>query len=316
MSIDPELHRNIRTFFETSNNFSIISHVRPDGDAIGSVLALGLSLKTLGKKVQMILVDGVPNSFRFLEGASQIKRKISTEFTNIIVVDCSDKRRLGHEIDPAQIKLNIDHHITNIEFGTLNLVEADASATCEILTENMPRWGLPITSAVANGLLAGILNDTIGFKTSNVTAKTLRLSADLVDIGAELAKIYSNTLDSRSFQAARYWGFGLNYLQKEGDIVWTVLSQNDRISANYPGNDDADLVNILSSIDDAIISVIFIEQKNGTVKVSWRAKPGTNVSKVAYEFGGGGHTAASSAEISGTLDSVIAKVLKATKTLT
>ncbi|MCJ7624408.1 MAG: DHHA1 domain-containing protein, partial [Anaerolineaceae bacterium] len=162
-------------------------------------------------------------------------------------------------------------------------------------------------------LLTGIINDTLGFRTSNVTSETLRIVADLIDQGADLPESYYKSLIVRSFEAVRYWGVGLEKLERDDRLAWTKLSLEDRRRVSYPGKDDADLINILASIEDIDISVIFIEQNDQHVKVSWRARPGWDVSDLACQFGGGGHPAASGALIKGTLEETVLAVLKATK---
>lgn len=307
--------QSIRDFLTDSNRFVITSHIRPDGDAIGSVIALGLSLEALGKSVQMVLSDGISRNFRFIQGSEKIKTAITETYDAIIALDSSDTARLGGQFSDLPILLNIDHHVTNERFASLNWVEPEASATCEILTEYMPSWGLPITNSIAEALLVGILVDTIGFKTSNVTPKTLKMAADLKQIGANLSGLYSKTLDTHSFEALKYWGYGFANMQIDGNIAWTSLSLTNRRAANYPGNDDADLINMLTTIENIDLSLIFVEQRNGSVKISWRARPGIDVSKIAAEFGGGGHQAAAGAEIKGSLDQVMSKVLTSTKKL-
>jgi phosphoesterase RecJ-like protein len=187
-------------------------------------------------------------------------------------------------------------------------------ATSAIVAEYLPAWGLRYNKSIAAALLTGILTDTIGFRTPNVQSKTLTLAAMLMQEGANLPELYSRALVTKSFEAIRFWGFGLEKIQKEGDLVYTTLTMDDRETAEYPGNDDADLVNVLSSID-CKVAVIFVEQKNERVKVSWRARPGTDVSQIALQFGGGGHAAAAGADIPGTLKTVQPQVLSATRTL-
>lgn len=305
----------VRKFFATHHRFLVTSHIRPDGDATGSLIGLGLALQAAGKSVQMVLTDGPSSSCDFLTGFDQIKKEISCDFDSLITLDCSDMGRLGEPFRSLKPDLNIDHHITNDNFAVLNWVEPEAAATAEILADHLPAWGLPVTKPVADALLMGIVIDTIGFKTTNVTPNTLRLSADLMELGAELPIIYSNGLDSHSFEAVRLWGYGISNIQMSGSLVWTTLSLEDRKTAGYPGRDDADLINLLSSIPKANIAVIFVEQNDGKVKVSWRAKPGFDVSKIAAIFGGGGHKAASGAEITGSLENVNKEVLEATKSL-
>ncbi len=210
--------------------------------------------------------------------------------------------------------LNIDHHITNLNFAATNLVMADQVATSAILAEYLPKWGLGYNKAIATALLTGIVTDTIGFRTSNVTPEALRLSAMLMELGADLPDLYARSLVSKTFEAARYWGMGLGKLQREDNLVWTTLTLADRQTAQYPGNDDADLVNMLSSIDSDV-AVIFVEQKNDHVKISWRARPGYDVSQIALQFGGGGHAAAAGADIPGALQTVQEQVLEATRAM-
>jgi bifunctional oligoribonuclease and PAP phosphatase NrnA len=300
--------------FQTAQSVLVVSHIRPDGDAVGSLLGLGMSLQAAGKQVQMVLADGVPASFRQLPGANQVLRKIkSGPFDLAIVVDCSDLARTGNALGERAPDINIDHHITNLNFARHNLVQADAQATSGILAENLERWGLPVTEGVAKALLTGLVSDTIGFRTSNVTSNTLRLAAWLMDRGANLAELYNRAIVRRSYEAARYWGQGLTRLSREGRMVWTTLSLEDRIAAAYNGNDDADLVNVISVIDESDVGLIFVEQRDNHVKVSWRAQTGFDVSQIALSFGGGGHPAASGADIPGTLSEVQARVLEATR---
>jgi phosphoesterase RecJ-like protein len=279
----------------------ILTHIRPDGDAIGSMLGLGLSLQSAGKQVQMILPDGVPQPLRFLPGSRQIVRTADQEADLLVVLDSSDIPRTAGLPEGAQVDVNIDHHITNTRFARLNWVDPSAVATAAILAEQLPVWGFPLEKDAASALLAGIITDTIGFRTSNTTSKALRLAADLMDRGADLPELYRAALLLKSFEAVRFWGFGLERLQRKNGLFWTVLYQQDREATGYNGNDDADLINFLSSTECDIV-VLFNEQKEGRVKVSWRSRPGIDVSALAVQFGGGGHPAAAGAEIPGTVE--------------
>jgi phosphoesterase RecJ-like protein len=308
--------QTINQKFQAAQKILIVSHIRPDGDAIGSALGLGLSLQLIGKQVQMVLSDGVPQSFRHLAGIDQLRHYPDGEFDLICVVDCSDMQRTGNAlIGYPQPDLNIDHHITNLHFARVNLVDPQAVATAEILAELILALGLPISPSVAAALLTGLITDTIGFRTSNMQPNSLRLAAKLMEAGANLPELYRLSLVTRSFEAARFWGAGLSTLEREGRMVWATLSMADRKAAGYPGRDDADLVTVLASIEDADIALIFVEQPDNHIKVSWRAQPGFDVSQVALQFGGGGHPPASGADIAGELIEVQASVLKATRPL-
>ncbi len=295
----------------------VVCHVRPDGDAIGSLLGLGLALQAAGKQVTMVSPDGVPHAHRHLRGSEQVVTQARGAFDLVVVVDSSDLARLGEALlgVERQPDLNIDHHVTNEAFARLNLVDTSAAATAEMIALALPRWNLPCTPQVAAALLSGIVTDTIGFRTPNVTATTLRVAADLMDHGAELAELYRLALVNRPLAAIRLWAAGLGRLEQEERLVWTTLTLADRRAAQYPGRDDADLINLLSAIEGADIAVIFVEQPNGTVKVSWRAQPGYDVSQIATLLGGGGHPSASGAELAGSLEEVQARVLTLTRSL-
>jgi phosphoesterase RecJ-like protein len=312
MKID--LDKSIKERFEAANNILIVSHVRPDGDAIGSLLALGLALIGSGKHVEMVLSDGVPSSFKHLPGSNKVLRTQKRSADLSIVVDCSDLKRVGKALDGhGAPDIVVDHHFTNGAFGTLNLIEAKAPATSSILVEHLPAWGLTITPEVAANLLTGIVTDTLGFRTINTTPQSLRQAADLMELGANLTNLYYQGLVRRTLAAARYWGAGLGNLQYKDGIVWTALSLSDRDQSGYTGNDDADLINVVSVIDEGLVSIIFVEQTNGTVKISWRTQnPDLDVSQVAMKFNGGGHKAAAGADIPGSLSEIVRKVLDET----
>lgn len=294
----------------------LTSHIRPDGDAVGSLLGFGLALQAAGKTVQMVLSDGLPKRFEFLTGSEQVEKQVDGEFDLFVVLDSSDKERIGTKFgDRRPIDINIDHHVTNLYYALNNLVDIKAVATTQILAEWMPKWDLPVTRPVADALLTGLITDTIGFRTSNMTPEAMRVAAELMELGCDLPDLYGKALIDRSFDAIRLWGAGLSGLQREGSLVWTSITASDREVSGYLGRDDADLVNVLSSIREANIAIIFVDQGDGHVKVSWRSRPGFDVSKIAFQFGGGGHPAASGADVKGSLDQVQHIILRETLSL-
>ena len=305
----------IKKRLDRARNIVIASHVRPDGDAIGSLLGLGLALRDVGKSVQMVLADGMPASYKHLEGSELIVKEPGQEYDTFITVDCADFKRVGkvfENLGPPDI--NIDHHKTNEKFGKLNLIEPKEVATSAILANHLPAWGLKITKPIAAALLTGIITDTLGFRTSNTNPSALRLCAMLMETGANMPDLYMRSLVHKSFPAARYWGAGLSSLEQENGIVWGTLTLEDRKRSGYGGNDDADLINLISAIHGNKVGMIFVEQSDKHVKISWRAlEDGIDVSPIAKKFGGGGHAAAAGADIPGALEEVQPVVLKATR---
>jgi phosphoesterase RecJ-like protein len=308
---------SIKERLERSERVLITSHVRPDGDAVGSLIGLGLALQNAGKQVEMVLVDGVPSSFRFLQGSDDVVRKPQEQFDTFITVDCADFKRTGKLFESyREPDINIDHHITNQRFGELNLIEGQEVATAAILTKHLPAWGFEITQPIAAAFLTGIITDTLGFRTSNMTSQALRQAAVLMDCGVDMPELYMRGLVRRSFPAARYWGAGLSRLEQDSGIVWASLTLEDRQMSGYPGNDDADLINTISAIDGNEVGMIFVEQDDNHVKISWRAlQSGVDVSPVAEYFGGGGHAAAAGADVPGALHEIQPLVIQKTKEL-
>jgi phosphoesterase RecJ-like protein len=304
----------IQEALQQSQNPLVLSHERPDGDAIGSLLAMGLVLKKMGKRPYMAMVDGIPSRFHFLSGADEVEKKLPESYDLLIVLDCSGMDRIGFDLE-RKPDINIDHHPTNEEFGVINYIEHKAAATTELLYKLFQDMDVPFDVEICDALMLGLITDTIGFRTSSVSPELFRAVADLLDRGAHLTDIYELALNQRSFVGARYWGRGLGHLERQGDMLWTELSLDDRMAISYPSNDDADLVNLLTTIESPKIVLIFVEQAGDKVKVSWRSKLGYNVAEVATSFGGGGHEQAAGAMVQGSLKEVKTKVLAATQKL-
>jgi phosphoesterase RecJ-like protein len=293
----------------------LLTHQRPDGDALGSMLGLGHMLRALGKKAFPVLAEGISSVFRYLPGSGDIRSQLPSSFDLTVLVDCADTERISLPESAPRIPpdLMIDHHVTNGMFAAVNLVDPAAAATAELITDLIDGLQLPMSPDAAMCLLAGVVTDTLGFRTSNTTLHTLAVVERLMQAGASLPETVERSLHRRSFAAARYWGAGLARLQRDGEIVWTSLTLADRLAAGYPGRDDADLVNILSSIDGPAVAVIFVEQEGGTIKISWRAEGGLDLTPLAISFGGGGHPAASGANLPGELAEISGQVLARTK---
>ena len=301
-----------RQLLDGATQIAVVGHERPDGDSVGSMLALCLSLRERGKQARPVLAGGLPGRYGFLPGAEEVQRRMPEGETLVVTVDAADLDRIGFP-EVAHVDINFDHHPSNTRYAAVNLVDPDAPTTTALIYRLAPDLGLPITPAVAANLLAGLITDTIGFRTPNVTPETLRLAAALIEAGANLERAYRKALVERSFLAVRYWGQGLSKLEHQGELVWTSLSLADRKSVGYPGPDDADLVEILTSIQEAQVALVFVEQSESQVKVSWRGRPGVDVARIAAQFKGGGHTLAAGATIRGTLQSVMDEVLAATR---
>lgn len=304
-----------RRALHQAGHILLLTHERPDGDALGSLLGMALMLQTAGRRVSAVSSDGVPASFRFLPGSELVSDKLPAAADVCLFLDCSDANRIGEFAAPlpCPATVNIDHHVTNTLFAEVNLVDAEASATAEVVCELVEALGLAFSPQAATCLLTGVVSDTLGFRTSNVGLRTVANTRRLMEAGANLPAIVEASLYRRSFAATRYWAAGLARLQRDDTLVWTTLSLADRAAAGYSGRDDADLINILSTIEGTAVAVILVEQDLERTKVSWRARNGADVSALAARFGGGGHPAAAGATVQGALDDVQARVIAATR---
>ena len=190
------------------------------------------------------------------------------------------------------------------------------ASNCEILTEIMPLIGLTIDPVGANFLLSGILTDTQGFSTSNVSAKTLRLAADLVDLGGGLYRLFSDVIKAHSLEANGIWEIGLRNAVVDLPLIWTVIRQSEREKTKYADSDDANVINRLVSSNGVKVAIVFMESADGKrTKVSLRGKPGYNVAAVAESFGGGGHLAAAGADIGMALNETVEAVVAAARVM-
>jgi phosphoesterase RecJ-like protein len=308
--------REARDLLDRSSAVALIGHVRPDGDTIGSSLALCLSLQQRGIETYPIFSDGISNRFEFLPGSEYIRTKLPETVDLTIAVDTSTRDRMGIELPSGMsVDINIDHHPSNTGYATINLVDPAAASTTELLYQVAEDLTLPIDQGVATNLLAGLITDTLGFRTESTRPASFQMAAELMRFGVNWSELYRRVFVDRSYQAIRYWGRGLMDLDRKDGIVWASLDLQDRASVGYPGWDDGDLIDVLTTIEDAQIAIVFVEQPAGKTKVSWRARSNLDVAKIAAQFGGGGHTLAAGAMIEGTIEQIQSRVITETLTL-
>jgi phosphoesterase RecJ-like protein len=262
----------------------------------------------------LVCSDPIPTTLFYIPGADTIVNKIEKPFDLLITLDISDLGRIGHLLEVVQSRdvplLNIDHHVTNEGFGDVNLVDASASSTAEIVLQLLESMTVPLDLDMATALLMGIVADTRGFRTSNVTVQVVEAALKLMKAGASLPKVSRLCLDSRPTVALHLWGAALSGLQVKDRVIWTSIPRAMRQATGYTGSGDASLASFLISADDADAAAVFVECEDGHVEVGLRAKPGFNVAKVALLFGGGGHALAAGCQMPGPLEDAIPRFLK------
>ncbi|HRW04425.1 MAG TPA: bifunctional oligoribonuclease/PAP phosphatase NrnA [Caldilineaceae bacterium] len=298
------------------------SHIGPDGDAYGSLLGMGWILRHLGKEPILAMHDPTPDAFQLMPGAEAIigPQAVAADYDAIIALDASSVDRLGTIYRPADHGhiplLVIDHHFTNTRFGQINWVDPSCAATCQMLVGLADALAVPLTGAVAECLLTGIVTDTLCFRTSNTDAAVLDAAVRLTQSGIKISDIVARTLNRREFNIFRLWGEVLTHAQLEEGVIWTTISRADRAAAGDP-EDDGQLSSMLITAVEADISATFTEKVDETgqiaVECSFRAKPGFDVGTLAFELGGGGHPPASGVTLPGSLPEVSARVVAALK---
>jgi bifunctional oligoribonuclease and PAP phosphatase NrnA len=293
----------------------LVTHVNPDGDAIGSLLGLASMLATLGKTCVPCVDGGVPEYLSFVPGAQGVAAKLeSGTFDVMVSLDASDEPRTGdagvYGRANSALVINIDHHPTNTAFGHLHLIAPEAVSTTQVLHDWFMAQGWPVSTDTATALLTGLVTDTIGFRTNNVTPHTLSTAAALMAAGASLHDIVTRTLNANSWRSIQMWKHALQTVAIRKKVISVDITQEAlRAAGLSQSSDTGGLVGFLVSAGEAEVAVVFKEQANTTVELSLRAKPGRDVAQVAFALGGGGHKLASGATVSGTLEEVRARVL-------
>lgn len=307
--------------FAEHQRFVLCSHTRPDGDAIGSVLALKLALEALGKEVVAMNQDGVPDNLEFLEGADQVGKPgddpLDAEV--FIALDTANRARLGTRcikaVEAVPMWVNIDHHISNEEYGDLVLVDAGASAVGEIVYRIIVELGLPMPEAARDALYVAVSTDTGSFQYSNTGARTHEMAADLVKRGVPVGELNSRIYHDYPFRRVELLTELLGTLERsdDGRIAWWMLTNEAKERLGMQAGDTEGLVDVMRAIR-GVVMCIFFEEMTDAVRVSMRSKDErVNVCRVCALFGGGGHVMASGARVEGELKEVAGRVLEAAR---
>lgn len=314
--------KDVENVILKGNNFLLVSHLNPDGDAIGSLLGLGLVLKELGKKVAIASPYPIPRTFTFLPGFELIQPPGSLSdmvFDIGVVLDCTDVERTGLEIEgllkKTAILVNIDHHISNKEFGNLNLVDAHAAATGELIYEMLEDMKAPLTPEIATNLYVAIVTDTGSFQHQNTTERCHRNAASLLKLGAAHTRVYQYLYEERSLKSIRLLEKCLRTLSvsEDGMVAWMTVPQKYLVETGCGIEDCEELSDYPKSISGVEVGILFKQISNNEVKVSFRSKNYVDVNSLAASFGGGGHERAAGCTVRGTLKDVERKVLAATR---
>ena len=295
-------------------HFVMVSHVKPDGDTLGAGLALGLALRTLGKRVNYFQQDAVPRNLRFLPDTQFVSRELPADLPADalwVFGDMSDSSRAGEflpEIDAKNI-LNIDHHLGNSHFGFLNYVLPEETSTGTCVVKLLDGLGVPIDRDIATCILTTIMTDTGGFMHSNTTPEVLRLSARLMEIGADKEEITQEIFANKRLQAQHLLGrsLALATLEEAGTYCWSYVDDAMLAACGADGEDTEEIVNHLRAVEGVEAAALF-KGFGGEVRVSLRSTGRVNVQAAAARLGGGGHFRAAGLTYAGDLAAAIGAV--------
>ena len=318
---DPKTLNNIIEVIKNSGkskNCLVLSHQNPDGDTLGSMLALGELLKTLGHNVDRAVSDPVPEVYKFLPFANLVKLPndslLRENYDMAFSLDCGSVKRLGSAKkfwDTAAATVNIDHHISNEKFGKINWIEADATSTGQVVYWLAKGLNVSVTPEVATLLYTTLLTDTGCFSNSNTNSEALSWGAELIKLGADHLNVYRKVFLEKPYKTIKVFGTGLENLNliENGEIAWTYVSKDVLKSFSASGEDTEDIADHMMRTKGVKVGVFFRESEDET-KVSLRSNLDFDVSKIAIEYGGGGHKRAAGINIKRSFNEVKKLVLE------
>lgn len=314
MTLAPGIAEAFQNTIDGATSVLIGTHLNPDGDALGSALAMSLWLDSIGKPNEVLCHHEPPANLEFLPGASRIRQTPTKRHDLGVVLDLDSLDRLGNTscfFAPFEHLVVIDHHVPHEAPGTLRIVDTDAPATALILSRLLFILGAEITPEIATCLLTGIVTDTGSFRFRNTTAEALAISARLLELGADINLVSEEVFQRKPLSSARLLGFMLERMRIEASdrLCTSVLSFNDFAVTGAKDEDTEGFVNELLSIRTVQIAALFREPKPGKIRVSIRSRGDYDVSAVARAVGGGGHRNAAGCSFDSTVEEALEMVL-------
>lgn len=303
-----------------NNSFLLVGHINPEGDSLGSSLALALGLKKLGKKdVCVVSKDPVPEVLRFLPSSKTVKQKPARKkYDVVILLDCNEMSRTGFKGFNARHTAIIDHHVLPADTAKSEFydslaashIDTHAAAAGLLVYKVLTALKVPMDKDIATNLYTSILTDTGGFRYSNASSESLKVASRLVEAGAKPWDISKELYESTSYKSIKLLGLTLSNVGRDNGIVWMTITKEMLKKTGTSAEDCEDFVNYPRKVRGAEVAVFFREDRKNQYKLSLRSKGRVDVQKIATTFGGGGHVAAAGCRVNGTLKEVRKKVFK------
>jgi len=299
----------IKDVLHNSKSIAISGHINPDGDSIGSLLALGLGLESIGKKVYMLCCDQIPQKYTNLPGAFRLVSTINTNVDLAIAVDCGNKEMIGPVFEVfkrADAILEIDHHHSRNPFGNLSLIDSEATSAGELVYKLLLELGIRINSSIAQNILTSIIVETNSFRLPGIRSSSFEICADLLRTGVDFYKLAEAVYWVNSRETALLSGICLSRCRfsYQGQLAWSILTKKDFEKVGASETDADPATEKIRSIQGVKIAILFREKTKYQLRVSLRSKCGINVSTIAEKFGGGGHISAAGCTIPNTKQAI------------
>lgn len=296
--------REVLQHIEAADRFVLTSHARPDGDAIGSVLACSAVLRKMGKHAAVVLRDGVPHIYQRLPFADSVLQSplVPSDYENAIILECDSVQRTALEGFDGRFLINIDHHLSGQPFANINWIDPTACATAELIFRLAREAGVRISADIATCLYTAVVTDTGSFGYNGTTERTFALAQELVRAGADPVKIAQQVYFSNPMSKMRLLGSALSTLHRDGNFTWMYISRREMERCGAVDEDCEGLTNWALGIEGVEVSAFLREMADRKHwRVSLRSKGSVNVARVAEHFGGGGHACASGCGLEGPL---------------
>jgi bifunctional oligoribonuclease and PAP phosphatase NrnA len=303
----------IRDAILSRERFIVSSHARPDGDSIGSQMAMAYALRALGKHVEVVNKDPAPPPLMAFPGveAIRVSEQAEGDFDAALILECSDLARTGVRGLDRYFVINVDHHPGNVAYGAINWLDGDAAACAEMVFDIVEALGVPLTPEIATHVYVGILTDTGSFHYSNISARTFDICSRLVQAGVDPQKVARSIFDSNTLGRLRLFGAVLSSVELEAEgqvaVVWVDRAMAAAAGGTY--EDTEGLINLPLTVKEIQAVVFFKEMGTHEYRVSMRSKGAINVNAVAKRYGGGGHKNASGCTVHGSYAEVRAALL-------
>jgi len=309
---------------KNSKHVLLTTHIKPDGDAIGSMIALGLSINALNKKTTLYNENHIPARYRFLPSVEQIGHQINqtNNYDTTVILDCSDLQRIGEKaisiVTKIPVIINIDHHSTNTYFGDIKLIDVSACATAEIVYRLIKKMNVPVNKAIATSIYTGILTDTGSFRFSNTNRAAFTICDKMVALGVAPDFVAQNVFGTYSLGRIKLLNLALDSIEvsPNGKLCMITITRKMFEETGAQPDDTNGFINYINNLEDVKVAVLIQEEidvksnNTGRLNVSLRSNGKVDVAKIAASYGGGGHLSASGFSVESKLFKIKHEILR------